>query len=57
MLDSSWDLCASDVNRLRHMHVRTSYVCPMVFDVYSISRIAYVTITIFSKDSANPCLF
>ena len=33
----SWDLCASDVNRLRHwrMHSRSSYVCPMVFDVSS----------------------
>ena len=51
--------CASDVNRLRHwcMHVRTSHVCPMVFDVSSTSRIAYVTIIIVSKDSANPCLF
>ena len=59
MLDSSWDLYASDVNRLRHwrMHIRTSYVCPMVFDVSSTSRIAYVTITITSEDSANPCLF
>ena len=29
----------------------------MVFDVSSTSRIAYVTITIISEDSANPCLF
>ena len=29
----------------------------MVFDVYSTSRIAYVTITIINEDSANPCLF
>ena len=59
MLDSSWDLCASDVNRLYYwrMHVWTSKVCPIVFDVYSTSRIAYVTITIISEDSANPCLF
>ena len=59
MLDSSWDLCASDVNRLRHwrMHVRTSYVCPVVFDVSSTSLIAYVTITIISEDSPNTCLF
>ena len=39
------------------MHVQTSYVCPMVFYVSSMSRIAYVTITIISEDSANPCLF
>ena len=53
----SWDLCASDVNRLGHwrMHVRTFYICPMVFDVSSMSRIVYVTI--ISEDSANPCLF
>ena len=55
----SLDLCTSDINRLRHwhMHVRTSYVCPMVFDVSSTSRIAYITVTIISEDSANPCLF
>ena len=55
----SWDLCVSDVNRLRHwrMHVRKSYICSMVFHVSSTSRIAYVTITIISEDSANPCLF
>ena len=29
----------------------------MVFDVTSMSRIAYVTITITSEDSANPNLF
>ena len=28
---------------------------PMVFDVSSMSRTAYVTITIISEDSANPC--
>ena len=39
------------------MHVRTSYVCSMVFDVSSMSRIAYVTTTIISEDSANPFLF
>ena len=38
-------------------HVRTSYVCPMVFAVSSMSRIAYVTITVVSEDSTNPCLF
>ena len=55
----SWDLCASDINRLRHwrMHVRTSYVWPKLFDVSSTSRNAYITITIISKDSANSCLF
>ena len=39
------------------MHVRTSYIYPMVFDVPSTSRITYVTITIINEDSANPCLF
>ena len=39
------------------MHVRTLYVCPVTFDVSRTSRIAYVIITIFSVDSANPCLF
>ena len=29
----------------------------MVFDVSSTSQIAYVTITIISDDSTNPCLF
>ena len=29
----------------------------MVFNVSSSSRIAYVTITIISEDSANPCHF
>ena len=29
----------------------------MVFDVSRTSRIVYVTITIISEDSANPCLF
>ena len=29
----------------------------MVFAVSSMSRIAYVIITIISKDSANPCFF
>ena len=56
MLDSGGcHLCASDVNRLRHwrMLVRTSYDCPLVFDVSSTPRIAYVTITIISEDSAN----
>ena len=39
------------------MHVQTSYVCQMVFDVSSTSLIAYVTITIISEDSTNPWLF
>jgi len=30
------------------MHVRTSYVCPMVLDVRSTSRCAYITITILN---------
>ena len=56
---------------LHEMHARlcqlqTAYIsyllnkietCPVVFDVSSTSRIAYVTITISSEDSANPCLF
>ena len=55
----SWDVCASDVNRLRHwrVHVRTTYFCPVVFDVSSTSRIVYVTITIITEDSANPCIY
>ena len=32
-------------------------ICLVVFDVSSTSRIAYVTITIISEDSAKPCLF
>ena len=49
----------SDVNRLRrwHKHVRTSYVCPMTFDMSSTSRFAYVTITIMFGASAKFCLF
>ena len=62
MLDSGrchLETCASDINRLRHwrMHLRTSNVCPIVFVVSNTSRITYVTITIASEDSANPCLF
>ena len=55
----SCDLCASDVNRLRHwrLHVRTIYVYPMVFDVSSTSRVAYITITIISEDSAKSLPF
>ena len=29
----------------------------MVFDVSSMSYIAYIAITIFTEDSAKPCLF
>ena len=49
----------SDVNRLRHwrIHVRTSYVCPTVYDVSSTSRFAYVTIIIVPRASARLCLF
>ena len=49
----------SDVSRLHHwrMHDRTSYVCPMVFDVSSTSRFSYVTITILREASTNHCLF
>ena len=45
--------------RLRHwcMHVRASYVCPVVFDVSGTSRIAYVTITIINEVTANHFLF
>ena len=32
-------------------------LCQTVFDFSSTSRIAYVTITIISEDSTNPCLF
>ena len=48
----------SDVNCLRRWrkHVRTFFVCSMVFDVSSISRFAYVTITILREASANHCL-
>ena len=46
---------SSDVNCLRHwrMHVQTSYVCPMVFDVSSTSWFAYVTIIILCEASAK----
>ena len=37
------------------MHIRTSYACPMVFDVSSMSR--FVTITILHEASAKLCLF
>ena len=49
----------SYINRLFHwlMHVQTSYVCPMVFDVYNTSRFAYITITIRREVSANLCCF
>ena len=37
---------------------QTAYVTgAMVFDISSMSRIAYITITIFGEDSTNPCLF
>ena len=51
--------CASEVSGLHHwrMHVRTSYVCPVVFDVSSMLRFAYNTITIKRETSAKPCLF
>ena len=55
MLDSG--RCHIETYASVRMPVRTSYVCPVVFDVSSTSQIAYVTITIITEDSANPYLF
>ena len=46
----------SDVSGLRHwrLHTRTSYICPMVFDVSSTLWFAF---TILCNASANHCFF
>ena len=49
----------SDVNLLHHwrMHVQTSYICLMIFDVSSTSRFPYVIVTVFRKVSTKLCVF